>query len=248
MSRLSNRHGAIWTSAAVVIALGVPAAVFANSISSALTGERPNWVYATAALLLIIATIEGTYIYFLNRELDAFEGQSREVGELLRPLGTPVSLAEVIGQARRDVLFVGISSKRSISDDRLRRILSTGASQNVTLRVLLLDPACDAFAARAREEHESAETWKLEHQAALQRMRELKSKYDADIRLRISSEYPIWRVMIADGDRIWVNPFLPGVRGTEANQWHMVYPVNQLSYGIIRTAERMWSDAKEMPL
>lgn len=242
------------------VLLGVPAGVFANTISSTLSQPRPNWLYVTTASLLVITAILVRVLVGLIIQLNAtdtimpqhLDGSATQAhlinGIVHRPAEDRLSLGDIMSEAERDVLFFGIIAKRSVNEDSFRRALERSGRSQIKIRFLLLDPYCSAFSERAEEEREDADAWRSDYEATIARLRAYKKTLGVDISLRITENYPIWRVMILDSDRVCLSPFLPRMRGTEAMQYDLSQSGSQLAYGWVKYSQVCWDEAREVML
>jgi hypothetical protein len=60
-----------------------------------------------------------------------------------------VSVEEALMKASTELVFFGISGKRSVTDDIFKSALASIQDPQLRIRFLLLDPACEAFEQRA---------------------------------------------------------------------------------------------------
>lgn len=253
MRSRSARRSATWQSGLVLVILGIPAAVFANSISDALFSQSPNWLYVLACAILLVSLIQAR---FLVASTQIIAEQANELDSLRQAADTHLpqpcvprrTLAECLPLAKHEVMFIGVTSKRTFSDDTLRSLVSSQAVDHVSIRVLLVAPKSKAFADRARDERESAETWKHDQRATVERLKAFHSRYGLSVELRFTNEYPIWRMIIVDQEVAWLGAFLPGKRGTESTQWRIQYPEVDMTYGFIKWAQTLWENAEEVAL
>lgn len=240
---MSNRHEllrrAVRDSVLLILLLGIPAAVFANSISDALRGKRPDWSYITLAALIILVIVSGRVIVGLLSQLRA-TGTVRieEEGNL----GNSMTLGKAIRNARKEVDFMGIAAKRSVGEDELKRVLAARVGTTFRLRFLLLNPDSPAFIARAVEEHESPDTWRLELAATIDRLRRYRAAYQLDIQVKLSSSFPVWRLILIDDEQAWINVFLPEHRGTESPQHKFDAVLPDMAYGFARMFQAAWEE------
>jgi hypothetical protein len=243
----------IWQSAFILLLLGIPVAVFANSISDTLSSSRPDWTYVIASVLLIISAILIRLMVTLIRSINRLQRRLDDVASIPHPSGLEMchesaKLIDVIRQAKREVLFIGVAGKRSIADDGIRRFLEQNGHRQLKIRILLLDPESKSFSARAREEKESVKAWKSDYASTIQRVKDYNKQLKCAISVRHTAEFPIWRLMVADGSNVWLNTFLMERRGTESTQWKTSYPSSEIAYGLIRGAEALWERSDEVAL
>ena len=234
-------------SMAIATALGIPATVLSGSLSRALSAGRPGALYVVTVILAVVTTVLVRLVFAMQERVRILRGEQAKGIEKAKP-SDRLSLADVIQGAREEVVFFGVSAKRTVTEDGFRRSLELPENRNLRLRFLLLDPSSSAFEQRARDEGEPADTWRADIRTTIARLAACKAGRNMDIRVRFSSEYPIWRGMMVDRDRIFVSVFLPGRRGTEADQYAMSRVDEELGYGIGKCVQLSWKNAREVRL
>jgi hypothetical protein len=229
----------------ISVLLGIPAAVFATSISNALSKKEPDWVYVAFAISFVVSAV-------LIRIVLGLVGGNQTAAQEESQHGTvqsrPRSLAEALGDANSEVVFEGVIAKRSINDDAFRRTLERGDKRHLRIRLLLLDPKSSTFDQRAIDEGESAKSWRLDLQATLERLSLYKREIGRDIECRLSSDYPAWRMIIVDRTTVLVSTFLPSRRGTESTQHVYHLPSDELAHGFIQSFQGRWKRARKVEL
>lgn len=231
----------------MAVVLGIPAGVLSNAISNALFSHRPNWLYALSVTLIVIVLVLLYVIFRLYSILRAAlsnPGTPTAIEKLLP--AHRKSVGDLILEARNEIAFFGISAKRTVTEDAFRRSLERIEHRGIRIRFLLLDPSCEAFEERAREEGEPSDAWRADLQTTMTRLRAYRNNMSLDIQLRYFSTYPIWRAIIVDRERVYVSTFLPGRRGTESIQYIMSGVDEQLAYGIIKSYTVAWKNAREV--
>jgi len=218
MTADSLRSRILRDSVIIAFIVGVVASVFASSLHASYTSHDYRFIanLVLGALILIIgwlAILLSQEVRYLKKSL----GESGIPGCSFRNK-EKLAISDVLHEARSEVCFLGISAKRSFSDDTFKDFLSKHSGTAMRVRVLLLDPACDAFARRAQEERESAQSWTQEVAATINKLCHYRNTYGVDIQVRYYRLYPVMRLIIVDNRKLIVNFFLEGRRGTESSQ------------------------------
>jgi hypothetical protein len=202
----------------IAFTVGVVASVFANSISAA--RARGDYSFLLMLLFAALTVIAGWATILLLLEV---KGLRRSLGLAGIPgceirAVDKLTLASVLDEARTEVCFLGITAKRSFSDDQFKNFLTKHSGKAMRLRVLLLDPDSEAFARRAEEEKESVASWKQEHAATIHKLGHYQKTYGVQIEVHFYEVYPVLRLIIVDNKKVVANFFLEGKRGTESSQ------------------------------
>ncbi|HEX8347051.1 MAG TPA: hypothetical protein VF657_20280 [Actinoplanes sp.] len=104
-----------------------------------------------------------------------------------------------------DVLAVRGPGILGLNDSLLRSAL-LARTNPMHVRVLLLDPDCDAAARRAAEIRESLATFGAGIRLALARLAEVDAAGAVDLDVRLYTRLPVWRIIRLD-DVAWVSSF-----------------------------------------
>ncbi|MFJ3642000.1 hypothetical protein ACIPRD_19900 [Streptomyces sp. NPDC090108] len=245
---MTNRqaHSIARDSLLIATVVGIPAGVLADSVSQALNAKKADWLYVVAVTLAILVLVLLRLLIAMYRAGGFGAGANIRI-EKMAPVDR-TSLADVLLDAREEVVFYGISAKRSVTEDSFRRSLERLEYRNLRIRFLLLDPSCSAFVERARDEGESADAWRADMQTTISRLSAHKASSNLDIRLRMSSRYPVWRAIIVDREQVYVSTFLPGKRGTEAHQYALKRSEEEVAHGIIKSYRLSWKESREVEL
>lgn len=236
----------------ITIAVGVLTGVLATWISNGLFSTRPNWEYAIFSILAFLLLLAGRLVIALNVSIRTLsvklEHGTANVAIIKTPPSGRVALGEVLLKAHNEIVFFGISAKRSVTDDAFRRSLERIENRQIRIRFLILDPSCEAFEERAREEGEPSDTWRADQQTTKGRLSAYKNMFNLNIELRYFSVYPILRAIIIDREQVYVSIFLPGKRGTEACQYALSAADEELAYGFVKLYHTTWKQAREVGL
>jgi hypothetical protein len=203
----------------IAFAVAVLAIFFTNAISEAYAKGDYTFIAALllGALFLITAwaaLVLMTEVRNLRRNL----GLAGIPGCQFR-MSDKLTLASVLNEAPNEVCFLGITGNRSFNDDQFKRFLeSQHAGTGIRLRVLLLNPNSKAFSRRAAEEKAPVNSWKLELEATIHRLRLYREEYRVNIEVRYYDVFPVLRLIIVDKRKIVINFFLDGRRGTDSSQ------------------------------
>lgn len=139
--------------------------------------------------------------------------------------------------AQLDVLAVRGLGLLGLNDSLLRPSM-TGRAAPLQVRVLLLDPDCDAAAQRAREIGESAAAFAAGIKLTLARLEELAAAEPGmTLETRLYDRLPIWRIIRLDGT-LWVSTFAAAWEGHEST----IYEVQETPRGALWAGYRRTYD------
>lgn len=202
----------------IAFVVGVVASVFANSLSAARAkGDYTFLLISVLGALFVITAWATIVLFFEVRHLRRSLGLAGIPGCEIRSLDK-LTLASVLDEARTEICFLGITGKRSFSDDQFKNFLTKHSGKQMRLRVLLLDPDSEAFRRRADEEKESVDSWKQELAATIHKLGHYQQAYGVQIEVHFYEVYPVLRLIIVDNRKIVANFFLEAKRGTESSQ------------------------------
>lgn len=234
----------------ITLILGILSGVLGTSISNALFSKKPDWQYIVLAILFVSFCVlarftAALYVGIRKGQIDAPAGHVA-----ITKTGPParVSLGEALQTAREELVFFGVSAKRSVTDDIFKSALAQMADPQLRIRFLLLDPESKAFEQRAHDEGEPPETWRSDQQTTISRLSAYKRTRGFNVELRFFAFYAIWRAIIVDRETVFVSVFLPGRRGTEASQYRITKATEELAFGIINSYHTAWHDARSAAL
>ena len=236
----------------ITILVAVLGGVLANSISNALFSKKPNWEYVFSAILVVVVCVLARFCAAFYSALRALSetamASEHSVAISKTEPPTRLALGEALIKARTELVFFGISAKRSVTDDLFKRALDHLQNPQVRIRFLLLDPGCSAFEDRARDEGEPVESWRSDQQTTITRLTAYKRARNFNIELRFFSFYPVWRAIIIDREEVFTSVFLPGKRGTEASQYRISRTDEELAFGLINSYHTAWHSARSIDL
>jgi hypothetical protein len=245
-----NLRSFLRDSVIITTVLGVISGVLATAISNSLFSRKPNWQYALTIVLFIAVCILVRFVITLYASIRALATSLPSAEVAITKTAPPlrVSVGEALMKASTELVFFGISAKRSVTDDIFKSALAAIADPQLRIRFLLLDPTCEAFEQRARDEGEPSETWRQDQQTTITRLSAYKRARGLNIELRLFSFYPVWRAIIVDRQEVFVSVFMPGRRGTEASQYQISRINEELAYGIISSYHTAWHAARSIEL
>jgi hypothetical protein len=232
----------------IAFAVAVLAIFFTNAISEAHTKGDFSFIAALLLGALFLITAWAAIVLMIEvRNLRRNLGLAGIPGCQIRS-SDKLTLASVLDEARAEVCFLGITGKRSFSDDQFKRFLeSKHAGAGIRLRILLLDPSSEAFTRRAAEERESVASWKQELAATVDKLRHYHEKYGVSIEVRFYTVYPVLRLIAVDNRKIVVNFFLEGRRGTESSQIAFDDSASDLANFFVKWFNAIWQyDSQEV--
>ncbi len=164
----------------------------------------------------------------------------------------------VYRNAKASVKFLTISG-RSIYTNQIETCLK-GKPRGFAMKLLLFDWRSPHFAAKMRHERRETETEidmaRRKAQDVAEQFLCLAQGFQLDLQVKLYSEYPVWRLLIADEDRAYTGYYLPNKRGYEgplllfesSDASGLFYPVKQYfdilwdaSYGPVRLGDPCFS-------
>jgi transcriptional regulator with XRE-family HTH domain len=145
-----------------------------------------------------------------------------------------------------DVLAVRALGLFALKDSLLRPALMD-RSTALQVRILLLDPDCDAAARRAGEIGESAATFAAGIKLAVARLEEVAGTgMPVDLDVRLYSSLPIWRIIRVD-ETTWVSSFGASWEGHESTIYEIPYtPRGSFWAGYRRQFDDMHANARRV--
>jgi len=147
---------------------------------------------------------------------------------------------------RLDVLAVRGLGLLALNDSLLRPAMTSRAAP-LRVRVLLLDPDCDAAAQRAGEIGESPAAFTSGIKLTLARLEELAAaEGGVTVEVGLYARLPIWRIICVD-DTLWVSTFAAGWEGHESTIYEVPQtPRGALWAGYRRTYEDLQANSRRV--
>lgn len=124
----------------------------------------------------------------------------------------------LLSEVQSEICFMGIIAKRTVTSDEFKAFLTARAGRPTRIKFLLLDPDSPIFNQRATDENESSTAWKQDLISTIHRLEHYRKTFNTHIEVRLYDTYPIWRTIILDKQKVVLNFFLKGRRGTESDQ------------------------------
>lgn len=148
--------------------------------------------------------------------------------------------------AQLDVLAVRGLGLLALNDSVLRPAL-TARAVPLRVRVLLLDPDCDAAVQRAREIREPTPALAAGIKLTLARLEELAAAATGlMIEVGLYARLPIWRIIRVD-ETLWVSTFAAGWEGHESTTYEVPQtPRGALWAGYCRTFEDLHANSRRV--
>jgi transcriptional regulator with XRE-family HTH domain len=212
--RLAHRHGA--SQHRIANAVGI----LQGRVSEILRGQRQ-----VEALEVFERIADGLampdharMVLGLAPRADRDQGRSAKLsGEIVRVFANQAAAANDIQATAKTASRVDVLAVRALGiigmKDSLLRPAFADADGDVSARVLLLDPDCEAAVTRAAEIGESAEGFTAGIRMSIARLRELSEV--ADVQVWLYRALPVWRLLGLD-DTLYVSSFTDTWEGHES--------------------------------
>lgn len=200
------------------------------------------WQMVSAYLGLLCATLLVSFICFYNavRSLRNSNKNKLCLFEVSKP-----ELAETITKCENSFKFLGISSKRTISNPIIQKKLISIGHQKGEIKILLLNPDGQFLSIRASDEGESPKAWISDIKATIERLKGLAQREHINIEIRLYDRYPVWRVTIIDNKNMHINFFLKGQQGPESQLLELNNKENDLFEAFQLEFEQLWEASIE---
>jgi transcriptional regulator with XRE-family HTH domain len=154
---------------------------------------------------------------------------------------------EISGRARDakriDLLVVRALGLIGLNESLLRQAVTGQRREPLRLRVLLLDPDCEAASIRAKEIRESPASFRAGINLSIARLEELTGQADIDVSVRKYRALPVWRCIRLD-DVLYLSMFHPSSEGHQSSVYKLVAAqYNLLWTGFERQFDEVWQSS-----
>lgn len=220
--------------------------VLAGVVSWATTKDLRLALLVTAAFGVVFATA-----YYAGRPLLTlwrFHSGLQAYGIVGYHVSQAACLADlrrlVESAARVDILAIRGLGLFALTDSVMRATLVRRRAQ-LTVRVLMLDPASSFVKARAMEVGDEAESLRSGIRLSRKSVDEMR-RMGVDITSRYYSRLAVWRLTMLD-DRMFVSGFVPSIEGHDFPVLELKYTGPRSLFAVLKKQfEEMW-DAAEVP-
>lgn len=152
---------------------------------------------------------------------------------------------QVSGAASLDLMAVRALRLISFNDSLLRLPLRDRSDQ-VTVRVLLLDPDAEASAIRAREIGEPADSFQDGIRLSISRLRDLAGLPSVQLKIALYSDLPTWRIIRADSV-LYLSSFSNWAEGHRSGVYKLTAAANGVLHaGFARHFEDVWQRSRHV--
>jgi hypothetical protein len=122
-----------------------------------------------------------------------------------------------------DFYFLGISAKRIINNLEIQeKIIQIARTNNHSVKFLLLNPNSTFIQKAADRENTSKEIWQSEIISVVAKIKELKEKNNLNIEVKYYSFMPIWRLIIMNGNLMYLTYFTDNREGIESPMLELI--------------------------
>ena len=226
------------------LAFGIGASIAAAALLWTFGALGLAWSAAVGGVLTSATTLCWVYLWKRNVSHDHLP---RLLGITAAHEGPNEGVEAMFDSARTSIDFWGVSANRTARSPLATAALKRVGSHGGSVRFMLLEPRCSSVVRRAAEEGEDPAAWSGEIRGTVTRLKRLAERESIDIQVRYSSEYPIWRMVILDRDRILLNWFLPRRPGHHSPMTVIGATDEGLFWPLQRSFEEAWNRAKPPP-
>jgi len=155
------------------------------------------------------------------------------------------SLDDYVTDISTSFYFWGISAKRTTSNPKLQKKMIEIGHKKGEIKFLLLNPKSEVIGRKAEDENDDAASWRSEISATIQRLKSFSKKHNINIEVRIYNDFPIWRMNIINGKRIYLNYFLSNQQGPESPLLEITPVTNGVFWGYLNEFRETWEHKSE---
>ena len=195
------------------------------------------WQIVSLYLLVLSTTLSVLTVYLFRSLKDQADSAN---GKLKLIYNNKPDIAENIKGCKSSFRFLGISSKRTMSNPVVQQKLIELGRDKGEIKILLLNPDSEFVKNRANDENESSRAWVSEINATVERLKNLANREHINIEVRLYDQYPVWRLSIMDEEEMYINFFLKGQQGPQSQMLYVKNHDNDLFNAFLLEYERIW--------
>lgn len=187
-----------------------------------------------------------TTLFFINHKNIRKIKAIGIVKSWLLPDKSRPSLEDQLKFCENRICFFGISARTTTHNPNFEKKIKC-MPPGSEIQFLLLNPYCDVLKEKARDEGETPDAWVNDINSSIHRLRDLAQTYarhNIKIEVKIHDLFPMWRMLILDDDKIFLNYFLSAQRGSQSP----MLEINKEKNGIFNAYEiqfkKAWAEAK----
>lgn len=126
------------------------------------------------------------------------------------------TLLDYLNETDNSFYFFGISAKRTTSTPELQQKLIELGRKDGDIRFLLFNPNGPNLKRKAQDEGDNWQSWEKEISATIERLKSIAKSNNIKIQIRLYDQFPVWRQVIIDRKKIYLNYFLSGKQGPQS--------------------------------
>lgn len=195
---------------------------------------------ALVLLLFAIVVLLGIKIWRLTTAPSPI---SSVLGVELGESDHSIDLAALIKSCDSSFYFLGISSNRTTNNNELLAALAELSHKRGDIRFLLLNPASPNLARRAADELAEPDTWSHDILATVARIKSAAKARNANVQIKYYDDYPVWRMIVCDRQRIRLNYYLPRLRFTDSQTLSVVQRPGGIQHSFLAYFDELWAKA-----
>ena len=205
------------------------------------TLELEPWKLSTLILTLITLIAIMLLIKCLSLR-SSIKQLANPLSPLILHKNSKPSLLDQIDDCNNSFLFLGISSKRTMSTPELQTKLIEIGRKKGEIKILLLNPQSPQLLLRASDEDEVPAAWTFEIQATIDRLKGLATREDIAINIRLYNRYPVWRMTVIDRTKSYIHFFLKGQQGPQSELLELTDD-NDLFQAFLLEFDQIWDES-----
>lgn len=229
----------ILPSAILSFIVGILGNIYASYYYDALQKEQYHTTLLLTLFILLVFSSSLAAALFVRLHATIQETNLQSFS--FRSGNEKMTFDDLVTETRQKFKFLGIIAKRSVNSDSFISFLEKHRNSTLELQFLLLDPSSAAFEQRAKDERESADSWRADLEATISRLHHYAAEYRVNIQIRLYDVYPVWRLMIKDDSVVVANMFLPLKRGTQSSQIVSKVPDSEIGQCFLCQFDTMWA-------
>lgn len=201
----------------------------------------------TTRLDLALAVVVVLQFVLIGYLLLGKRGQLTRLGiaQVYKDVDSGPRPAELVDEVTTSFLFVGISAKSLLISEGFVTSMIQKARGSCTFRFLILHPNSEFVAHKALEEGDTADSWRHEIQASIDRLLELKTRHDLSVSVRVIDARPTVRAILLNGTEMLVSWYPVGHRGTWSRLLRVQSKPGSIFELFFAQAETAWSAGTE---
>jgi hypothetical protein len=161
-----------------------------------------------------------------------------------------ITTVKALEKTESSFCFLGVSAKSTADNKEVeKQFLRLQNHSGYEIKFLLMSPsATDNIKARAKDENADYKAWILHMKSSLLSLQKIAESHNLNIQIRLYDEYPLWRMIVIDKKRVFLNYALPNIKINSSPLIKMTNKDNALCNTFIRRFDLLWDDQSTVAL